>query len=323
MLPKLIPAFLRLPFFLLLIVSAATALSSSSAADSRDFRLGTPVERKTPTGTSYRFFSDLPFPGAKGNQFLDLYLPTSPSPSSKGRPAVLIMHGGGWAIFNKASPREVTFANFMVDQGYAAVSLDYTLTKFEGKPMASKRISGSWPENIADCKSALRWMKAHASALGIDPSRIAVMGGSAGAHLALLTGLSSASEELNKLGGNTSEENSVCCIIDFYGIPDVRRWGGKEFIDVSKAQDPHAWELASPVTHLNKDSPPILIVHGAADKTVNLDLSRDFDAILTQRGLPHEFVIVQDGVHSFDLQPQQQDLRPVVGNFLRKYLLAP
>jgi acetyl esterase/lipase len=236
---------------------------------------------------------------------------------------VLIIHGGGWATGDKAGTREVEFATFMVDQGYVAVSINYKLTQFEGKPFSSKKVKGAWPQNIADCKSALRWMKKNATALGIDSQCIAVMGGSAGGHLALLTGLSSNCAELNKLGGNTDQDNSVRCIVDFYGIPDVRRWGGENFIDESKEINPDLWALASPVTHLATNSPPMLIVHGTADQTVNIDLSKQFIALLKQKGIPHEFVTVKNGAHSFGLHPPQQDLRPIVRDFLKYFLTTP
>jgi acetyl esterase/lipase len=276
--------------------------------------LGTPEECLTAEGTPYRLYRDVAYPAAEGEQRMDVYLPSGQT--DKPRPAVLIIHGGGWALLDKADPREVEFATFMVDEGYAAVSINYTLTQFEGEPFNSRKLKGAWPHNIIDCKRALHWMKTKADTLGIDPTRIAVMGGSAGGHLALLTGLSSERTEISKGDAHAGRDNSVRCILDFYGIPDVRQWGGEDFLDESEESNPSLWALASPVEHLTKNSPPIFMVHGTADPIVKIELSDEFIPILKEKGIPYEYVVVKDGVHSFALQPPQRDLRPVVRKFL-------
>jgi acetyl esterase/lipase len=273
---------------------------------------------KTRLGTEYRVYRDLSYSGSENEQKLDLYLPVGSE--SKLRPAVLIIHGGGWAKGDKADARERDFAMFMVDEGYAAVSINYTLTEYEGEVWRSKRLKGAWPQNIYDCKSALRWMKKNADAFGFDRERIAVMGGSAGGHLALLTGLSAGSEELNRGGGYLEQNNAVRCIVNFYGIPDVRLWGGGAFIDESQQDHPDVWALASPVEHLSKESPPILIVHGTADPTVDIKLSDRFVEILKEKAISHRYVVVENAVHTFGLRPSQMDLRPVVRQFLTENL---
>ncbi len=271
--------------------------------------------QKTASGHEYSKVSDLRYAGGDGAQLMDLYLPRKPSAAA--RPAVLLIHGGGWAVGDKADKREKQFAEFMVDEGYAAVSINYTMTAYEDKPFSSPRIAGCWPQVIVDCKSAVAWMVEHAGELGIDPDRIAVMGGSAGGHLALLTGLSNGIAEFGDgcFGGGT-----VRCIVDFYGIPDVRRWGGKAFIDEPEKEHPEIWALASPVEHLSENSPPILIVHGTEDPTVNIKLSDEFAGILKARGLPHQYVVVEGARHSFGLILPEMDLRPVVRDFLKENL---
>jgi acetyl esterase/lipase len=286
------------------------ALDSTSLGHS----FGASALKKTSAGTTYQFYSDIHYPGAECDQLLDLYLPAG---SVAGvRPAVLIIHGGGWAKGDKADAREREFAAFMVDEGYVAVSINYTLTAYEGEAWKSRRLKGSWPQNIYDCKSALRWMKKNAEKLQINPARIAVMGGSAGGHLALLTGLSSESKELNNGGSFLDQDNSVRCIIDFYGIPDVRQSSGKAFIDEPQLQYPEIWSLASPVEHLSRNAPPILIVHGTADPTINIKLSDDFIEILEEKKISYQYVKVENAVHTFGLRPSQMDLRPVVRQFL-------
>jgi acetyl esterase/lipase len=273
---------------------------------------------KTAAGQDYSKYIDLRYASGDGAQLLDLYLPKETSAGA--RPAVLIIHGGGWAIGDKADGREQQFAEFMIDEGYAALSINYTMTTYEGKPFATPRVAGCWPQVIYDCKSALRWMKAHADELGIDPDRIAVMGGSAGGHLSLLTGLSAGNKPLSCGGAFLDQDDSVRCIVDFYGIPDVRRWGGKAFIDEAEKDHPEIWALASPVEHLSENSPPILIVHGTEDPTVNIGLSDEFSGILKEKGVSFEYIKVDGAKHSFGLHPPEQDLTPGVRRFLGENL---
>ncbi|MCX6951793.1 MAG: prolyl oligopeptidase family serine peptidase, partial [Verrucomicrobia bacterium] len=91
--------------------------------------------------------------------------------------------------------------------------------------------------------------------------------------------------------------------------------------------DPAAavYRRASPVTHITKNSPPILILHGSIDTTVDRAQSEELDRVLTQHGVPHEFVMVEGAGHTFDLEkwnkkPLSRDLRPVVLAFLAKHL---
>ncbi len=297
----------------------APVSDSGTVRQDTTFRLvlNTPELKKTAAGTAYRFYSDINYPGAENEQKLDVYIPEK-APSGL-RPAILFIHGGGWAAGAKSDPNPREFSAFFVDEGYIAVSINYTLNIYEGKPWKSTRLKASWPQNIYDCKSALRWMKKHAAELGIDPNRIAVMGASAGGHLALLTGLSAGNKELNSGGALLDQDNTVRCIINLYGIPDVRRWGGKVFINETEEEHPEIWALASPVEHLSKESPPILTIHGTADPTVKIELADEFNEILKSRGLSYQYVAVTNAVHGFRLNPPQMDLRPVLRQFFNDH----
>jgi acetyl esterase/lipase len=274
---------------------------------------GSGVATNTKAGTAYTICSDVGY--GEGPQLLDLYLPGKTA--DEFRPAVVLIHGGGWAIGDKADARERQFAELMMDEGYVAISINYTLTAYEGEVWKSKRLKGGWPQNIRDCKNALVWIVKNAGELGIDTNRLAVMGGSAGGHLALLTGLSNGATEF---GDGCLGDGTVRCIIDFYGIPDIRRWGGKAFIDEPEAAHPEIWAKASPMEHLTKKSPPILIVHGTEDPTVPITLSDEFAELLGEKGIPFEYIKVDGAKHSFGLYPPQQDLTPVVQKFLSENL---
>lgn len=86
------------------------------------------------------------------------------------------------------------------------------------------------------------------------------------------------------------------------------------------ADAPALWDSALPIKHLSKDDPPMLILHGTADKTTPLDQSERFHQVAKEIGVPCELVMIEGAPHSFHLQPKQRDLRPVVIGFFDKHL---
>jgi len=276
---------------------------------------------KTASGQNCRVHQDLAYPATSNELRLDVYQPAQDT--SGGRAAVLLIHGGGWAFGDKADTRQREAALFAVSEGLVAVSLNYTLTRFAGGNVRAQKLKAAWPNNIFDCKSALRWMKKNAAALGIDPDRIAVWGGSTGGHLALLTGLSARSESLNHGGALTDIDASVRCIIDFFGIPDVREFEVYSLLEESDRYDKQVLALASPIEHLSMDAPPVLVVHGTNDEQVEPSLSEFFVQALKQWKIPHEYVLVNDVGHGFGLTAGTLDLRPMVRAFFKAHLLAP
>ena len=87
-----------------------------------------------------------------------------------------------------------------------------------------------------------------------------------------------------------------------------------------QAEAPALWNSASPIQQLSKDDPPMLILHGTADKTTPLDQSTRFHEMAEQIGVPSELIVIEGAPHSFHLQPKQRDLRPDVLMFFDKHL---
>ena len=285
----------------------------------------------------YTVEKDIAYLGSDREQKLDAYLPSTtafPGP----RPAVVWIHGGGWSTGSKSDGREQNICRTLAEHGYAAFSIDYLLTKHLTKTPAAQAAGGSeeaepedaaaagdrpvpWPQNLYDCKTAVRFIRKEAARFRIDPARIAVSGGSAGGQLSLMVGLTGDDAELNHGGLYLEQSSRVSCIIDFYGAAEVtakkRAW---KFAGKTPEETAANLRLASPLTHITKDSPPTLIAHGTKDGTVDIGDSRKIDQALAMAGVPHQFVVVPGGPHSFDLQPKQMDLRPVVLEFLGKYL---
>ncbi|PAW77474.1 MAG: lipase [Verrucomicrobia bacterium Tous-C9LFEB] len=262
---------------------------------------------------------DISYLGAERAEKMDAYLPSNSF--KRPVPAILFIHGGGWRNGDKAGEREVRIATTLAENGYAVFSINYKMNI--GERDASNKLHLSyvaWPQNFYDCKSALRFLRSEATRFGIDPARIGVMGGSAGAHLAMLVGVTTNHEEFNREGLYLDQSNKVACVVDLYGVSDLRGkkitpFTGSEFNRVTSYE-----EKASPVTYLTKETPPFFIAHGTADKVIPVEESRILSKSLEYLGVPYEYIEIPEAPHAFDLQPPQKDLRPEVLAFLRKYL---
>lgn len=194
------------------------------------------------------------------------------------------------------------------------MSIDYLL---------SDKKQAVWPTNLWDCKTAVRWLRKNAERLGVDPERLGVMGGSAGGHLAAMVALTTPADSLDPAEPFGEVSCRVKCCVDFYGITDVGTYHDATMLGKTFTEAPELYRAASPVTYVRSNSPPILILHGTADTTVNVNQSKNFAGVLQRAGVEHELIIVPGAVHSFDLQPPQQDLRPAVLNFLNEHLMSP
>ena len=243
-------------------------------------------------------------------QTADLYFPLV-MPKDKKLPAVLMIHGGGWSTGHKDEKREINIGGTLARNGYVAMSIDYVL---------SDKKQAVWPTNLWDCKTAIRWLRKNAAQLGIDPDRIGVLGGSAGGHLAAMVALTTPADGLDPAPPDGELSSRVKCCVDMYGIADVGAYHDVTMLGKTFAEAPELYRAASPVTYVRSNSPPVLVLHGTADTTVNVRQSEKFSEVLKRAGVKHTLVLVPEAVHSFDLQPPQRDLRPTVLNFFNEYL---
>lgn len=217
------------------------------------------------TAAEPRAESDIPYLGPDRAEKLDAYLP--PASFARPLPAVLLIHGGGWRIGDKADARERNIGHTLASHGYVVFSVNYLLNVGEKDPTTGKFLTTrfAWPQNLYDCKSALRFIRAESARFGIDPERIAVMGGSGGARLAQLLGATVHHDAFNRHGLYTDQSNAVSCILSFYGNYDIR--GTHQFADLPPDEASVKQAEASAITYLDKHTPPVFITHGSADKT--------------------------------------------------------
>jgi len=283
------------------------------------------------SASEVRVEKDIEYLEAGRAEKLDIYLPPDldrTRTQGKPRAAVVWIHGGGWIRGTKSETRAAEICTTLAEAGYVAASIDYRLGK------------GSWPQNLYDCKNAVRFLRVKAADYGIDPTRIAVAGGSAGGHLALMVGLTSDKPELEPSARYAGVSNAVRCVIDMYGITNIvtrqktdsaGRPTGENNLSSARLVfgaddiDAPVFKLGSPVNHITSKTPPVLILHGLADTTVDYPQSEELDRALARQGVPHELVLLKGVGHTFTLEKWRnqllpQDLRPVVLAFLKKYL---
>lgn len=175
------------------------------------------------------------------------FLPEGYKTSDK-RPAAVFFHGGGW---HGGTPDHFyPQARYLALRGMVAFSVEYrTIKRFQNSPK----------ECVADGKSAMRWVRAHAAELGVDPSRIAAGGGSAGGHIAAATALT---EGFNEPG----EDTTVSCVPDVLLLFNPVFDNGPDGFAHSLVQ-PY-WQAISPAEHIDEQAPPTVVILGTADEII-------------------------------------------------------
>jgi dienelactone hydrolase len=170
----------------------------------------------------------------------DLYSPGAPA---EGRPGVLLVHGGGW----RGGERGVMegFGTRLAADGFVAVACEYRLTP-----------EAAWPACIEDVKAALRWIRANGAELGIDPTKVAALGRSAGAHLVLLAAGTPGLADFEGSGGNAGVDAGLQAVVAVF--PPVLFFTGEERVHggtsaralMGELATDQGARLASPVHHV-------------------------------------------------------------------------
>lgn len=229
---------------------------------------------------------------------LDVFRPRTPG---RLRPAVVQVHGGGWLTGFKRA-QGVPLLGHLARHGWVGVNVDYRLS-----PRAA------FPAHLVDVKRAIAWVRAHAEALGVDPSFVVVTGGSAGAHLAALAGLTAGDPAYQP--DLADADTSVAAVAPFYGIYDlterrrplgrVVRWALERWVLHARlADDPEAFVRASPIERVHPGAPPFFVVHGAADSVIPVEGARAFVERLRQVSrAPVVYLEVPGAGHAFDVLP--------------------
>ncbi len=251
---------------------------------------------------------------------MDIYRPTN---LQGPRPAVLLLHGGGWTLGNRTMERDL--ARFLASMGYVGATAQYRL--------CNKEIHH--PAPVQDALAAVKYLRSHAADNDVDPDRIAVGGESAGGHLALLVGLVH-DPSIFKDDSYPGVSSTVSAVVDIYGPTDLvpcyqdGSWVVKWFLDSYLGGPPEkfadAYKEATPLNYVSKDAPPVLIVHGDQDGMV--DYRRHAEALykaLHEAGARCDLVRVPGAGHGWGLDfTGNTSMRtlPVITQFLARVFPA-
>ena len=237
--------------------------------------------------------------GGHERQSLDLALPIKRK-SNSPLPVIAFIHGGAWRAGNKDNGLSQLYE--LLESGqYAGVSIGYRLSQH-----------AKWPAQIHDCKAALRWVKANAKKYGLDGRRIAVHGTSAGGHLVALLGTSAGVPEMDgSIGLHMDISTEVRCVLNYYGPTNFLRMNDfKSRIDHDAADSPESQLIggaiqdnkiktltANPITYIDSEDAPFLIMHGTDDMLVPYNQSVLLDKALKKSGVPSVFLTIKGGKH--------------------------
>jgi len=257
---------------------------------------------------------DVAYLPADRRQKADLYFPLE-MPQDRPVPAVIIIHGGGFNDGDKDRRREVNIGSHLARHGYVGMSIDYLLW--------SKGIKNpTWPRNLQDAKTAVRWLRNNADRLGIDPDRIGVIGGSAGGNLAAMLAVTGPKDGLEPPGDDPTP-TAVQCAVDLYGVADLLGYHDVKMFLKTREEDPEIYRRASPISYCDPGDAPVLLLHGTGDDVVDVSQSRTFAAALAEGGVVHELVEIPGAPHTFDLDYEPFDVKGAVFRFLDRHLKRP
>lgn len=246
---------------------------------------------------------------------LDLY---SPKESTAAVPGIIFVHGGSWKHGKKEDYR--IYAMHFAARGYVVASIQYRLSK-----------EAPFPAAIHDVKAAIRYMRANADSIGVDPDRIGIAGGSAGGHLSMMAGYSADVGELDGHSGHAGVSSRVQCVVNLYGPTDMTTEYARkvsttnsavsDFFEGTYEEQPESYAAGSPLNYVTADDPPTLILHGTADTLVPINQADILAEKLAGFGVPYVYDRLPGWPHSMDVaRPVHERCRWYMERFFDRYL---
>lgn len=276
-----------------------------------------------------RKFLDIPYADLSPAQKLDVYLPDE---GDGPFPVIVSLHGGAFMGCDKADMQVLPMLEGL-KRGYAVVAVNYRLSW-----------EATFPAPVHDVKAAVRWMRAHARRYHLDPGRIAAWGGSAGAYLASMLGVSAGVQELEDLSlGHPEQPSHVQAVVAWFGPTDFLKMDellaesglspepGMEHSGANSPESlllgqriteiPELVKAANPETYVSPAAPPFFFQHGTMDPVVPVQMSINFAAKLAQ-ALDQERVQLEllEGAEHGDPKFETPENVKKVLNFLDRHL---
>ena len=241
-----------------------------------------------------KILRDIEYASVEGTDLLlDLYIPAK----AEGAPLLVWVHGGAW----RRGSRSRVPVQKMVEDGWAIASVDYRLT-----PVAR------FPAQVHDIKAAIRFLRAKAGNYGYNANKLVISGASAGAHLANLVGVTNKHKSLEgSVGAHLGESSDVQAIVSFYGAGNLTsiltqstphglgvRIPALQLLFGGQPEDkPEIARLASPVFHVDRSDPPLLLLHGDQDPQMPISQSHELQGRYQELGLQSKFDVVYGSAH--------------------------
>ncbi|MCK4824980.1 alpha/beta hydrolase, partial [bacterium] len=243
---------------------------------------------------------------------LDIYKPKDVEESA---PLLVFIHGGGWRSGERSD-----YLIYLVDfakRGYITATVSYRLLK-----------DSPYPGCVEDIRDAVGWFFKNGENYGYDPDRIALIGGSAGAHLALMAayGWGNSQTKMDS-AGITGINYRIKAVVDIYGPVDLTTEYARNqslatsFIAHSYEDSPELYKEASPIQYLDKSDPPTMILHGTSDDLVPISQSDLLKSRLDRLGIPCVYYRVPLWLHTMDLARRVNDFsQKKMNDFFEEYV---
>jgi len=222
--------------------------------------------------------------GGSKDLTLDVYRP--PAGVTSKRTAIIHLFGGGFFVGNKNAGYIINDAKALGARGYTSVSANYRLQQ-----------ESLWPAQIHDTKAAIRWTRANAEKLGVEPNRIVIAGYSAGGMLSLMAAGTNGRKEFEGEGGNAGVSSEVNACIGVYPLASAQIATG---LFAPGQATPENIAAASPASYITKDFAPTIFIHGTKDGTVPVQSSIDFFTKLHALGVRTTLTLIDGADHAFD-----------------------
>ena len=255
----------------------------------------------------------------KGND-VELKLDIAHPETGKGPfPALLYISGSGWGFWILSRSQCQLAIMQAAQRGYVAVTVDHRQTSVKEKG----KTKFLFPAQLYDVKCAVRWLRANAEQYNIDPKHIGVAGWSSGGHLALMLGLTKPTDGLEGDCGDKKYSSSVQAVVSAGGPTELVSMFNESTDEPGPVVDllggnpqkrPDQYAIASPLTYVRRDAPPILTIHGELDTDVPPKQAYLLDAKMKETGASHTLIIKKNAGHiDFTTDPEVLD-------FFDKYL---
>lgn len=229
-------------------------------------------------------------------------------------PVLIFIHGGAWRSGKRSDylPYLIDYAN----KGYITATVSYRLMK-----------AAPFPAAVQDVNCSVRWIMEHGPEYGMDVTKIALIGGSAGAHLAMMVGYGGDDPAFTNECAVDNPSLDIKAIVDLYGPTDLttsyaqNSYQVKDFLGVSFEENPGIYKAASPRSYITPNAPPTLIFQGTIDDLVPVSQSDSLAVWLSREGVPHEYHRLKGWPHTMDLAVKVNEYcQFYIDRFLKKYL---